>query len=439
LSDSLTSCPTGYSCYVTVDAVHQFCRMIKPKTLLFLLRGGGILKKRNSLPPQSPGIQRQLDIYQKGILGRKPKFPVQIEVLERLAKDTLSREAYDYVAGGAGGENTIRANRNAFEKWRIVPRHLRNIAERDLRVTLFGQAFNVPFLIAPVGVQGIIHREGDVAVACAAASLNVPLVLSTASSKTMEEVARTINGTPHWFQLYWPKDPELAKSFIKRAETASYSALVVTLDTMLFAWRERDIANAYLPFLAGEGLANYFSDPVFRAALKQPPERAPLDAVRHFARIFSNPALTWDDLKTLRKQTTLPIILKGILHPDDARKAVRYGADGIIVSNHGGRQVDGAIAALDALPPIVNAVGGKTTVLFDSGIRRGADVVKAMALGARGVLLGRPYIWGLAVGGHRGVSHVLENLIADIDLTLGLAGYTSFEELGRDALVRTES
>ncbi|HTP12836.1 MAG TPA: lactate 2-monooxygenase [Bacteroidota bacterium] len=381
-----------------------------------------------------PGIQRQLEIYQKGILGRRPEFPVQIEALERAARATLSREAYDYVAGGAGSERTMRANREAFDRWHIVPNMMMNIADRDLSVSLFGQKLKVPFLLAPIGVQSIVHKSAEVAVARAAGALGVPVVLSTASSKSMEEVASAAGNSPHWFQLYWPKVPELARSFIARAEAADYSALVVTLDTTLLSWRERDIQNAYLPFLTGEGLANYFTDPVFRSALAVPPEKNPLAAVRHFAQVFSNPALTWNDLKWLRKQTRLPIVLKGILHPDDARKALRYGVDGIIVSNHGGRQVDGAIASLDALPAIVQAVGKKTTVLFDSGIRRGADVFKAIALGAQAVLVGRPYMWGLAVGGERGVRHVLENLIADIDLTLGLAGYTSFAQVDIDSI-----
>ena len=406
--------------------------------LFFLLKGGGIFKKRESSPKQAPGTQRQLDIYQRGALGRKPPIPVGLEALEQLAKKKLRRKAYDYVAGGAGGESTVKANVEAFGQWRIIPRHLRGIARRDLRVTLFGQTFNVPFLLAPIGVQGIVHRDGELAVARAAASLNVPLVLSTASSKTMEEVALAAHGTPHWFQLYRPNDPELAKSFIKRAEQSSYSALVVTLDTLLFAWRERDLQNAYLPFLAGDGLANYFSDPVFRSALETPPEKAPLSAVRYFARVFSNPSLSWNDLKWLRKQTDLPIILKGILHPDDARTALRFGVDGIIVSNHGGRQVDGAIAALEALPPVVKAVGSRTTVLFDGGIRRGADVFKAIALGAKAVLLGRPYMWGLAIGGEKGVRDVLENLIADVDLTLGLAGYSSFSSLNQRSVIRSD-
>ena len=413
--------------------------MIRLRTFLFLLKGGELFKKRPSLPPQSPGIQRQLDIYQRGLLGRKPQFPVQLKALERLARQKLSREAYDYVAGGAGGERTMKANLRAFDDWRIVPRHMRNVAERDLCVQLFGKTLAVPFLLAPIGVQGIIHPKGEVAVARAAASLNVPIVLSTASSKTLEEVASAAGNELRWFQLYWPKDPELARSFIKRAEAASYSVLVVTLDTRLFAWRDRDLQNAYLPFLTGDGLANYFSDPVFRSTLQRPPEKAPLSAVRQFAQVFSNPALTWNDLKWLRKQTDLPIVLKGILHPDDAKTALHYGIDGMIVSNHGGRQVDGAIAALDALPGVVKAVGSRTTVLFDGGIRRGADVFKAMALGAKAVLLGRPYVWGLAVGGEKGVRHVLDNFIADIDLTLGLCGYSSFSAVGPKALVRSKS
>jgi isopentenyl diphosphate isomerase/L-lactate dehydrogenase-like FMN-dependent dehydrogenase len=306
---------------------------------------------------------------------------------------------------------------------------LKDIAERDLTATLFGVKIPYPFLIAPIGVQGILHREGEVAVARAAAALGVPMVLSTASSKPLEEVAGAMGAAPRWFQLYWPKDPEITKSLVRRAENAGYSALVVTLDTTTLAWRERDIRNAYLPFLAAEGIANYTTDPAFRAGLERFPEEFPVGAVRHFARVFSNPKLTWKDLAWLRKQTRLPILLKGILHPDDAKLAVKAGMDGIIVSNHGGRQVDGAIAALDALPPIVAATGKRLTILFDSGIRRGSDVFKAIALGARAVLVGRPVMWGLAAGGEQGVQHVLTNLVADVDLTLALSGCRSFGEL----------
>ncbi|MEP0823615.1 MAG: alpha-hydroxy-acid oxidizing protein [Ignavibacterium sp.] len=399
------------------------------RNLAVLFKGGGIFRKQEHLETNSPGIRRQLEIYRKGVLGIRPRFPVSPEELENKARSVLSREAYDYVAGGAGAEITIRKNREAFERIAILPRMLRDVAERSLEISVLGARFPYPFLLAPIGVQGIVHREGEVAVARAAASLGVPMVLSTASSRSLEEVADALGSVPRWYQLYWPKDPGIAKSFLHRASAAGYSAIVVTLDTTILAWRDRDIRNAYLPFLAAEGIANYTSDPVFRKGLDRSPEEFPMGAVRHFARNFSNPALTWKDLRWLRKQTNLPILLKGILHPDDARKAVRAGVDGIIVSNHGGRQLDGALAALDALPGIVSVAGRKLDVLFDSGIRRGSDVFKAMALGAKGVLLGRPYLWALAAAGEAGVRNFLQNFIADLDLTLGLAGCRSWKEV----------
>ncbi|OGU63727.1 MAG: alpha-hydroxy-acid oxidizing enzyme [Ignavibacteria bacterium RIFCSPLOWO2_02_FULL_55_14] len=404
------------------------------KTLRFLLKGGGIFRAQESSVAQSPGIQRQLEIYRKGVLGVGPRFPMAVEDLERNAQRVLKREAFDYVAGGAGGGATVRANRNALEAMYIVPRHMRGIADRSMGVHVFDKHYPTPLLIAPVGVLGIVHKSGELGVARAAASLGIPMVLSTASSHTLEVVANTLGKTPRWFQLYWPKDRELTASLVMRAEKAGYEAIVVTLDTFLFAWRERDLQNAYLPFLVGDGLANYFNDPVFRESLKHSPEERPLEAVRHFARIFSNPALTWPDLKALRKLTKLPIVAKGILHSNDARQAMRHGADGVIVSNHGGRQVDGAIASIDALPAVVKAVGTRGPVLFDGGIRRGADVFKALALGAKAVLVGRPYVWGLAVGGEAGVRHVLQNLVADFDLTMGLSGYRHVGEIDRRAL-----
>ena len=238
-----------------------------------------------------------------------------------------------------------------------------------------------------------------------------------------------------WFQLYWPKNKELAASFLSRAEKAGYSAIVVTLDTHMLGWRERDLQQAYLPFLHGQGLANYFTDPVFRAALPAPPERDPRPAIQYFLEIFSNPSVTWVDLGFLRQHTKLPILLKGILDPEDARMAIDHGVDGIVVSNHGGRQLDGAIGAIEALPRVAREVGERTTILFDSGIRRGADVFKALALGARAVLLGRPYCYGLAIGGEEGVRTVLENLVADIELTLGLAGCASVGDVSIERLV----
>ena len=394
--------------------------------------------------PRMYGMERQLQIYLAGMQGQRPTIPMTYDQLEEQARQKLSPEAFGYVAGGAGGEETMRANRAAFERWQIVPRMLRNVGERDTRVNVLGATMPAPLMLAPIGVQSIVHPDAEVAVARAAASLGVPFILSTASSKTMEEVAQAADAAanggsaPRWYQLYWGRDPELTASFLGRAERAGYSAIVVTLDTPLLSWRERDIAYAYLPFLQGEGIANYVSDPVFRAWLPQPPEENPQAAVMRFVQVFSNPTLTWDDVAFLREHTRLPLLLKGILHPDDARRALDAGAAGIIVSNHGGRQVDGAIPALEALPGIVAAVGGRAPVLFDSGIRRGADIFRAVAVGAQATLLGRPYIWGLALGGEAGVRDVLLNTLADFDLTLALSGYTSCAQLTPETLRRAE-
>jgi lactate 2-monooxygenase len=379
--------------------------------------------------------ERQFDIYLAGQRGMKLPRPVAIEALEARARDTMSREAYDYVAGGAGAEDTCRANVGAFRRWRIVPRMMRDVSQRRLDIEVFGSRIVAPVLLAPIGVQSIIHPDGELAVARAARALAVPMLLSTVSSNSLEDVAAILGPVTRWFQLYWPKNADLATSLIQRAERAGYSALVVTLDTGLLGWRERDLQNGYLPFLSGKGMANYFTDPVFRATLKTTPENDLQAAVEEFERVVSNPALTWDHLSVLRRATRLPIVLKGILHPEDARRAVAEGMEGIGVSNHGGRQVDGAVAALDALPRVVEAVGDRATVIFDSGIRRGADVVKALALGARCVLLGRPYAYGLAVGGEDGVRDVVSNLLADLELTLGLAGCASVTELSPGNLI----
>jgi isopentenyl diphosphate isomerase/L-lactate dehydrogenase-like FMN-dependent dehydrogenase len=379
-------------------------------------------------------------IYQAGLFGKKQSQPFAIEDLERAARERMTAEAYDYVAGGAGGENTVRANLAAFQRWQIVPRFLRNVERRDLSVELElpAQRFRAPLLLGPVGVQSIIHPEGELAVARAARALEIPMILSTLSSFPLEAVAEVLGPSPRWFQLYWPKNPELAASFVTRAERAGFSAIVVTLDTYLLGWRERDLQRSYLPFLLGQGIANYLSDPVFRASLSVPPETDPRPAIMAFMQVVSNPALRWDDLEFLRRHTRLPILLKGILDPDDARLALDHGVAGLIVSNHGGRQLDGAIAALDALPGVVKAVGKAVPVLFDSGIRRGSDILKALALGARAVLLGRPYCYGLAVGGEAGVRTVIENLLADLDLSLGLAGCASLAELGRANLAQNK-
>jgi lactate 2-monooxygenase len=378
----------------------------------------------------------QYEIYLNGIAGKVPDLPITYRQLERRAKKLLSAGAYGYVAGGAGEESTVKANRRAFDRWRIVPRMLRDVGVRDLRTEVLGTAMPAPVMLAPIGVQSIVHPDGELATARAAAELGVPAILSTASSHTIEEFAEAMGDAPRWYQLYWPNDPELAASFMQRAERSGYGAIVVTLDTWLLAWRPRDLEQAYLPFLKGIGVANYFSDPVFRAGLEKPPEEDLQAAVGHWVGKYSDPTVTWDNLSLLRENTELPILLKGIQHPDDARRAADVGVDGIVVSNHGGRQVDGAIASLDALPPIVDALPDDFPVLFDSGVRTGADAFKALALGADAVLLGRPYVWGLAVGGEQGVRHVVRSLLAELDLTLALSGHTSLEQVGPDVLVR---
>lgn len=387
------------------------------------------------------GMQRQQQIYTLGLTRDGLSIPISLALLEQKAKEILSPPAFDYVAGGAGGEDTVRANCEAFYRRRIVPRMLRDVSQRDLSVELFGVQLPAPVILGPVGVQGILHAEGELASARAAAGLGLPFTLSTAASRPMEEVAQAAESAGNgvrWFQLYWGKNPELTASMLQRAERAGYKALVVTLDTSMLAWRERDLQHAYLPFILGQGLANYFSDPVFRSLLPQPPEQNPAAAMQLWSTLFSNTALTWRDISFLRKHTSVPIILKGILHPEDAARGLDAGVDGLIVSNHGGRQVDGAIATLDALPAIVREVNEQIPVLFDGGIRRGADVFKALALGARAVLLGRLYAWGLAVAGEQGVRDVVQNLLADFDLTLALSGHTSCGALDSTALSSSE-
>jgi lactate 2-monooxygenase len=370
------------------------------------------------------------EIYARGLGGETPAIPVPIAELERLAEEAMDERAANYVFAGAGGHGTMDANRAAFEHRRIVPRMLRDVARRNLSTTVLGTAMPAPLLLAPIGVQKVVHDDGEKATARAAASLGLPMVASTASHFTMEEIAEAGGEAPRWFQLYWASDRALVESFVGRAEAAGYSAIVLTVDTFLPGWKPRDLQQAWLPFLEGSGNANYMRDPVFRAGLEQTPEEDLGAATGHYLSVLSNPSLNWDDLEWLRGKTSLPIVLKGIQHPDDAREAVRRGIDGIVVSNHGGRQVDGAIGSLDALPPIAEAVGDDMAVLFDSGVRSGSDMIKALALGADAVLLGRPYVWGLALDGQAGVETVLKMILAELDLTMALCGYTSPDQLG---------
>lgn len=412
----------------------------------------------------------QKKIYLNGFAGKRSPIKVSMQSLEREAKQYMNEKAYAYIAGGAGNESTMDANRKAFEQWKILPRMLRNVGERNTNIELFGQKLPSPILLSPVGVLEMVHPEADVAVAKAAASLGVPYIFSNQASKPMETCATVMGNSPRWFQLYWSKSNELVQSFVQRAECCGCSALVVTLDTTLLGWRTRDLELAYLPFLEGKGIAQYTSDPVFQKLLDEPDETEqasrkvtlqsiqglismvrnypgnnffrklasgrPIKAVRKFVSIYSNPATTWDDLLWLRKQTKLPILLKGIVHPDDARKALDFGMDGIIISNHGGRQVDGAIATLDALPRIKEVIQNKIPVLLDSGVRGGADIFKAIALGANAVCIGRPYVYGLTLAGAEGVSEVIQNLLADFEITMGLSGCKNISEINPEMLTR---
>jgi lactate 2-monooxygenase len=371
------------------------------------------------------GTSVQNAIYISG----ESRWPVAAEEWETLAEEKLDPGAFGYIAGGAGGETTMRANREAFERRRIKPRMLTGNTKRDLSVEVLGTHSPAPFLLAPVGVLSIAHPEGELAVARAAASLGIPFCLSSAASSSIEDIAEVMGDAPRWFQLYWINDREVIASLLSRAKAAGFSAIVVTLDTPILGWRPRDLRRAYLPFIKGEGCAQFFSDPVFRAKLTKPPEEDLLTAAATMLATFPHLALTWDDLAWLRELTDLPMLVKGVLTGEDAKLALDAGVEGVIVSNHGGRQVDGAVAALDALVEVRDAVGPEPTVLMDGGIRHGADVVKAMALGADATLVGRPYAYGLAVGGQGGVEAVLQQLWAETDITMALAGMSSVREL----------
>ncbi|MFF2166650.1 lactate 2-monooxygenase [Streptomyces sp. NPDC058175] len=376
----------------------------------------------------------QNEIYLNGLTGTMPRFPMTYAELEARAQNALSPSVWSYVAGGAGDERTQRANVSAFELWGLVPRMFVGATERDLSVELFGMRLPSPVLMAPVGVIGLCAQDGhgDLATVQAAARTGVPMIASTLSVDPMERVAKDLGNTPGFFQLYTPTDRELAESLVRRAEAAGFKGIVVTLDTWVTGWRPRDLATGNFPQLRGHCLANYTSDPVFRSLLQRAPEEDPQAAVRMWAQVFGNP-LTWADLPWLRSLTHLPLIVKGICHPEDARPAKDGGVDGIYCSNHGGRQANGGLPALDVLPAVVDAADG-LPVLFDSGIRSGADIVKAIALGATAVGIGRPYAYGLALGGTDGIVQVLRSLLAEADLLMAVDGYPTLGHLSREAL-----
>jgi len=380
----------------------------------------------------------QNEIYLQGLAGVVPSLPMAFADWEAKAELALPPSIWSYVAGGAGDERTQRANCEVFERWGLVPRMFAGAAQRDLSVELFGLTLPTPVFLAPIGVIGLCAQDGrgDLATARAAARTGVPMVASTLTVDPMEEVAAALGDTPGFFQLYTPNDRELAASFVQRAEAAGFKGIVVTLDTWVTGWRPRDLSTSNFPQLRGHCLANYTSDPVFRAGLQRPPEEDPQGAVLRWVQLFAN-ALSWDDLPWLRSLTNLPLLVKGICHPDDARRAKDGGVDGIYCSNHGGRQANGGLPALDCLPSVVEAADG-LPVLFDSGVRSGADVVKALALGATAVGIGRPYAYGLALGGADGVVHVLRTVLAEADLIMAVDGYPTRKDLTPDTLRRVD-
>ncbi|MBC7632503.1 alpha-hydroxy-acid oxidizing protein [Aeromicrobium sp.] len=419
------------------------------------------------------GRDRQSAIYSAGVVGITPAVPTSFAGLERAAQKVTSPKGWAYVAGGAGEGRTMRNNRAAFDRWAIVPRMAHGGATRDLSVKIVGTQLSSPLLLAPVGAGQLIDPEADLHTARAAASTGVPYVFTNQGGTPMEEAAAEMGETPHWVQLYWSTDEALVDSLIGRAEASGAEALVITLDTTTLGWRPQDLTLGSLPFAQGLGIGQYTSDPRFREIVADRIERAkeagvasdvkvtlqalrslisitrnhpgsfwanlrspvPRASVETFLDIYSNPGLSWDHVATLRGRTRLPVVLKGILHPDDARRAFDLGVDAIVVSNHGGRQIDSSIASLDALISVRGAVGPEPTVLLDSGIRTGADVFTALAHGADACLLGRPYMYGLAIAGQRGVEEVIANVVAELDLTMALTGATDVKSVSRDFVV----
>lgn len=410
---------------------------------------------------------RQKEIYQKGARGTLPRVPMHFDALQDAARRSTSARAFGYVAGGAGQENTQRANRLAFDRWQIQPRMLRDVSRRNMKVNVFGREWRAPLMLSPIGALGLVRERADALVARAAARCQIPMVFSNQASVKMETCAELIGNGPRWFQLYWSKSNELVASLVGRAEACGCEAIVVTLDTPLLGWRPRDLELGSLPFARAIGLAQYLSDPVFQSYLDEVQlrpsgpltlqalqvfydacrnyggslwqnlrTRRPLKAVQQFIDIYSRTDLVWGDLAFLRSKTKLPIVLKGILCAEDARLALEAGVDGIWVSNHGGRQVDGSRTSLDALGEVVQAVQGRAPIFFDSGVRAGADLFKALAMGATAVGLGRPFALGLAVAGEDGVAEVIENTLAEFDLSMAFAGCCDLEDVRASRLLR---
>lgn len=372
------------------------------------------------------------DLLLKNIQGDKP-FPICFEDLEEAVAEKLSAGPYGYIRSGAGGEQSLRNNRKAFTKYSIIPRFLTDVSEPDTSIELFGKKHPTPFLFAPVGMNQMAHEQGELAVVRAAEKLGMPYIQSTVSSYSLEEVADTAPAHTKWFQLYWSTNEEIAYSMAARAENAGFEAIVLTVDTVMLGWREEDVRNQFSPLKLGLARGNYMNDPIFTASLKDESFESYIEGV--LANIF-HPTLNWENIRELKSRLRVPLLIKGILHPEDARLAIEAGVDGIIVSNHGGRQLDGVIGSLDALPAIVKAVDHRVPVLVDGGVYRGIDALKALALGAAAVCIGRPFVYGLAYDGENGVYQVMQNLYSEFKVSMGLAGQRTVADLQTLALIR---
>lgn len=372
------------------------------------------------------------DLLLKNINAQAP-FPISFADLEKAVAEKIDAGPYGYVRSGAGGEQTLRNNRAAFEKYSIIPRFLNNVANIDTTIELFGKTYPTPLLFAPVGMNKMAHEDGELAVVRAANHLEIPYIQSTVSSYALEDVAQAAPNATKWFQLYWSTNEEIAYSMVARAEAAGFEAIVLTVDTVMLGWREEDVRNQFSPLKLGYARGNYVNDPVFMASL---PDDSFESYVQGVLQNVFHPTLNWENVRELKRHTKLPILLKGILHPEDAQLAVDNGIDGIIVSNHGGRQLDGVIGSLDALPAIVEVVDGQVPVILDSGVYRGMDALKALALGADAVAIGRPFVYGLALDGQQGVEKVMTNLYDELKVSIALAGATSVKDLRNVTLVK---
>ncbi|SFL72884.1 FMN-dependent dehydrogenase, includes L-lactate dehydrogenase and type II isopentenyl diphosphate isomerase [Gracilibacillus orientalis] len=353
-------------------------------------------------------------------------FPIRFQDLEQQAQDRLEPKVFGYIQSGGGREETLRTNETSFEKWQLVPRFGADVSTVSLDKKIHGETIQSPILLAPVGMQALANVNGEKASVSAAHKFGMPFMASTVSSYSLEDIAEACPDAERWFQLYYPNDEALAKSFVQRAEKAGYKAIVVTIDMATLGHREKDLTNKYSPFRLGKGMSNYTNDPIFQSYLRGYSQE---DVLAEMQKVFFKPDLNWQHIQQLRKATSLPIYIKGVLHPDDTEKAVELGIDGIVVSNHGGRQLDRCIASIDALPLIKARVQDQLTILLDSGIRSGPDIVTALALGADAVLLGRPFVYGLAISGQSGVENVLENITNDLTKTLQLMGINDVNQV----------